>query len=51
MKTINMTFTEREFNRLKRAKLNKKGNLNWERFFLSLIADGKKNRQNSKEAN
>jgi len=34
MKTLNITFTDREFLELKRIKDNRKGKLNWHLFVL-----------------
>ena len=37
MKTLNITFTDREFIQLKKSKDSKPGNRNWHHFIMGLV--------------
>lgn len=40
MKELRVTFTDAEFNRLKKSKNDRKGRLNWHQFILLKCAGG-----------
>lgn len=50
MKTINITFTDKEFVQLLKAKNSKKGRVNWHHFIMGIVRlmkggnDGKNNK-------
>ena len=48
MKTINITFTDREFKQLKKAKNAKLGNRNWHHFIMGLVRKGLKGGKDGK---